>query len=203
MNTKATITPQAPPLKFAISAPHVWQELEELARKGWVARKVQEPESVQSHTISLRILACSCSPFSGSELEDLLDMLEVHDWPEAIVGDEIIVTNDKEERERLKAIKFEKEKQALVDICIPLQETGTTIFSLWLRFETSNDQISSFGRQLDKYQAVEKALYYEKTQYIPCFKEFHDYAQKDIAHPILVDKMKDLLQEWVEFHHGT
>lgn len=63
---------------------------------------------------------------------------------------------------------------------------------LWLRFETSADEMASFARQIDKYQAVEKALEYERTQGIPLFGEFLNYTRKYIVHPILLEKIQKL-----------
>ena len=192
MNTTSLIVP----LRFAHLAPDVWKVLGVLPRTGWVRRSVQNPESVQEHTISLRQIASSLHIFSSLEKMNLIDMLEVHDWPEAIHGDEVIVTYNSEEKKSKRAIKFEKEHQALTSICDTLGSEGGVILQLWLRFENSNDPLASFARQLDKYQAVEKSLEYEKTQKIICFKEFFDYAEKDIYHPVLTDKLSDLLLNW-------
>ncbi len=188
---------KVPELAFAHLAPDVWKALGELERTGWVNRKVKNPETVQEHIISLRNLAHSLEGLSAEEKDELLDMLEVHDWPEAIHGDEVIINYDEEIRKKLKAVKFEKEQEVMAAICSKLGEQGKKIFALWLRFETADDKAAVFGRQLDKYQAVEKSLEYEKVQGMPLFKEFFDYAQKSITHPILVQRMEKLNAEWM------
>lgn len=183
-------------LKFAGLAPDVWQKLGNIPRSGWVNRKVENPETVQEHTISLRNLAVTLSDllveFSDEDKNDLLDMLEVHDWPEAIVGDEVILTNDAEEKKRLKEDKFKREHDAMVNITERLGEDGSKILSLWLRFESSQDTVSAFARQLDKYQAIEKAYEFERSQGINLFREFRDYSIKDITHPVLVQRITDI-----------
>ncbi|MFZ2187781.1 MAG: HD domain-containing protein [Candidatus Moraniibacteriota bacterium] len=185
-----------PDFRFAHIAPKTWDALAKLLRTGWVKRGVKNPESVQEHTISLRNIAASIETFSENDKEDLLDMLEVHDWPEAIHGDQVIVTDNEEEKMSLKAIKFKQEHQALIGICSNLGVEGTAILNLWLRFETADDEVAMFARQLDKYQAIEKAMEYEEAQAIPLFKEFLDYARKSISHPILLEKIKKLESDW-------
>jgi len=183
-------------LKFALLAPAVWEALSNLKRTGWVERGVKNPESVQEHTIALRKIAASFTDLLEKEKEELLDMLEVHDWPEAIAGDQVILSSDEKELASLKASKFEQERQALISICENLGEKGKEIINLWLRFETASDETASFARQLDKYQAIEKALEYEKAQGIPLFKEFFDYSKKNITHPILLKRLQKLQADW-------
>ena len=183
-------------LKFARLAPEVWKKLGEIPRTGWVIRDVENPETVQEHTLALRELVRSFSEalteFSAEDKQELLDILEVHDWPEAIDGDKLTVTADPEERKKLKEAKFVSEQNAMVKIVESLGEEGKNIFMLWLRFELSDDPVAAFARQLDKYQAVEKAYEYEKSQGKPLFKEFADYAVGDITHPVLVKRVTDM-----------
>lgn len=186
-------------LKFIDLAPDVYDRLDKLKRTGWIDRGVTNPESVKDHTVSLRNLASSLEGLSAEEKDGLLDMLEVHDWPEAIHGDEVILSENEEELTSLKTIKFEKEKIALSSICEHLSEQGKDILDLWLRFETSTDKAASFARQLDKYQAIEKALEYEKAQGIEgLFMEFLNYetGRKSITHPILLERIEKLKQEF-------
>lgn len=183
-------------LRFAHLAPDVWDALGKLERTGWVKRGVKNPESVQEHTIALRDIASSMVGLTDTEKQELLNMLEVHDWPEAINGDEVILSYDEEKLKLLKEAKFEKEKMAMNSICEKLGEKGKEIMDLWLRFETSNDEVASFGHQIDMYQRIEKALEYEKAQDIPLFTEFLEYDRKRITHPILLEKIKELEEEF-------
>lgn len=184
-------------LAFAQLAPEVWNELSKLQRTGWVQRGVENPETVAEHTMALKRLGKILGEFSETERKELLDMLEVHDWPEAVHGDEVILHNgDDSVYASLKSTKFEKEQNALRPICEKMGSVGKTIFNLWMRFETSDDAVANFGRQLDKYQAVEKALEYEREQRIELFREFFDYSKKYITHPILVEQLERLEEEW-------
>lgn len=183
-------------LKLEKVAPDVYQALQELKRTGWVNRGVENPESVKEHTESLIALAYELSGhLTEEENEELVEMLEVHDWPEAIHGDEVILELNPDDRKALKDIKFENERRALQIICADLPN-GTEIMDLWLRFETSDDPAAVFGRELDKYQAVEKALDYEEEQRIELFNEFLTYSINFIHHPVLLDRIEALKLRW-------
>lgn len=189
---------KVPELAFAHLAPEVWDTLGKLSRTGWVNRGVENPETVQEHTLALVELATSFDTLSNEERDGLAKMLEIHDWPEAIHGDEVILTMDAGKERSLKAMKFENEQKALAGMCEKLGEVGKEIMSLWLRFETSKDPAASFARQLDKYQAIEKSLEYERAQGIPMYAEFRDYSKSkgEITHPLLLAKLLQLELEW-------
>jgi putative hydrolases of HD superfamily len=140
-----------PLLKLEPIAEKVYQSLQDLKRTGWVMRGVKNPESVKEHTEALILLAKELTPeLSSNETDGLLEMLEVHDWPEALHGDEVILELKPNERKALKDVKFVNEQKALAEICAELPN-GNEIMSLWLRFENSDDPAAVFGRQLDKY----------------------------------------------------
>jgi putative hydrolase of HD superfamily len=179
-------------LKLEKVAPAVYQLLQDLKRTGWVDRGVENPESVKEHTEALVKLAEELVPFlTEEEVDGLMDMLEVHDWPEAIHGDEVILELNPDDRKALKEAKFENERKALAKICEDIPN-GEVIMDLWLRFENSNDPAAEFGRQLDKYQAVEKALEYEQAQGIALFDEFLTYSINFIHHPVLLQRIEQL-----------
>lgn len=185
-------------LRLEKATPNVYESLQELKRTGWIDRGVENPESVKEHTESLIALAIELEELlTKEEFEGLVEMLEIHDWPEAIHGDEVILELDPDDRKALKEVKFENERKALEGICADL-ENGNEIMSLWLRFETSDDPAAVFGRELDKYQAVEKALEYEETQEIPLFEEFLTYSINFIHHPVLLDRIEKLKSRWGE-----
>lgn len=184
-------------LKFAHLAPQVWEALAKLPRAGWVMWQIESPESVQDHIVGLMELAAKISPevaeFSDQDRQDLLGMLEVHDWPEAAVGDEVIMAENPDDHKETKAEKFKKEDDAMRRFCDPLGDIGKVIFDLWFRFETAPDQVASFARQLDKYHAIEKAYQYELEQGKKGITvEFIQYSRKYISHQILIEKIKKI-----------
>lgn len=183
-------------LKLEKVAPEVYESLQALKRTGWINRGVENPESVKEHTEALIKLALELTDLlTEDEKDGLIEMLEVHDWPEVIHGDEVILEINPNDRKNLKEIKFENEKRALEIICKDLPN-GEEIMNLWLRFENSNDPAALFGRQLDKYQAVEKALEYEETQGISLFQEFLTYSINFINHPVLLERIEKLKLKW-------
>ena len=184
-------------LKFANLVPQVWEALAKLPRTGWVMWKIENPESVQDHVVGLMELAAKVSgelvEFSNQDRQDLLDMLEVHDWPEATVGDEVIIAESLNDHKVTKAEKFKKEEVVMYKFCDPLGEVGKVIFDLWFRFETAPDQVATFARELDKYHAIEKAYQYELKQGKKgLVAEFIQYSGKYINHPILLEKVKKI-----------
>jgi putative hydrolase of HD superfamily len=185
-------------LRFASLAPEIWKRLGEIHRTGWVNRGIEDSETVQDHTVALVVLASSISDFlvgfSQVDKQKLLDMLEIHDWPEVIDGDKVILTKDSVERNRLKEAKFISERDAMLKITEVLGVEGKKIFDLWLQFETSEDKVADLARQIDKYQAIEKAFEYEKVLKKPLFREFLDYDRERITNPLLVQKLEDLVK---------
>lgn len=184
--------PQKTELLVAHLIPEAWSELSRLQRTGWLKRGISNPETVAEHIVSLKQLAHELAVFSGKEQDDLLLMLEVHDWPEALHGDEVIVTHDKVDRDAREKIKFANERRAMETICAPLGEKGAEILALWLRFENGDDAVATFARELDKYQAVEKALQYETTQGVAIFAEFLEFSHEFIYHPVLLARLEVL-----------
>jgi len=185
-------------LKFEKIAPEIYVKLQGLKRTGWVRDGVENPESVKEHTESLVKLAIELSEsLTDEEKHGLVEMLEVHDWPEALLGDEVILELDPEARKVLKDVKYENEKKALAEICKDLPN-GDEIMALWLRYEKSTDPAAVFGRQLDKYQVIEKALEYELSQGILLFENFLNYSVNFIEHPVLLQKVEQLKSKWKE-----
>jgi 5'-deoxynucleotidase YfbR-like HD superfamily hydrolase len=182
-------------LQFKTSARAVYDALSQLPRTGWVRHCVHKPESVMEHTEAVLLLAKEMWPLlREEEKNDLLIMLEVHDWPEALCGDEVILEIEPNERRVLKAVKFDKERSAMERICSTLKD-GEMLNAYWLRFELSDDPAACFARQLDKYQALEKASEYERAQNIPLFDEFYTFTKHFISHPLLLARVELLRQQ--------
>ena len=179
-------------LKLETTAPHVYELLQNVERTGWVERGVKNPETVKEHTEALLKLADEMSEYlSVEETDGLLDMLEIHDWPEALHGDEVILVTPDDDKKALLEQKFKNEVRALEELCQELPNKQE-IIALWHRFETSDDPAATFARQLDKYQAVEKAWEYEQAQGILLFQEFLTYSVNFIHHPVLLERIERL-----------
>lgn len=181
-------------LKYANLFPEVWEKLGEIPRTGWVNRNVKNPETVRDHTISCRNLVISMidvlTEFSMSDILDILNMLEVHDWGETIIGDQVIVTYNKEEKEKLKKLKFKREYDAMRIISFNgVNSLGAQVLTFWIRFEKRQDDKSSFAKQIDKFQSIEKAWEYQQKGENVLVQDFINYYKNDIVHPVLKKKM--------------
>lgn len=158
-----------PTLRYAHLAPNVWAALEKEERKGWIRAGVQKPETVAEHTLELIEIGKEVAlahTFSNQESDDLLAMLEVHDWPEAILGDKVTLHGaETYEHERVqREEKHVREEAAMRSITASLGAEGERVLSLWLRFERSTDRVAGKAREIDKYQAIERACRYEREQ---------------------------------------
>jgi 5'-deoxynucleotidase YfbR-like HD superfamily hydrolase len=188
-------------LSFADDAPEVWRGLQELPRTGWLKRGIPNPETVAEHTLALIKIGESFPLLSQEEKEELCAMLEVHDWAEVVVGDLVILESQGEDKSSERTSKFEQEK-AVMESISKTHPNGERLLSLWMRFETSDDALAVLAREIDKYQAVEKALEYEVQYKIKVFEEFYTYevSKNRILNPELVKRM-DLLAEKHKLHN--
>lgn len=183
-------------LRYAPSAPAVWQKLATIERTGWVRRGVHEPETVQQHTFELLRIAEEIPAFEAYHPTGLREMLEIHDWPEAIVGDEVILEHNEVTKQQLKADKHRREAAALVSITVPLGATGDEIIALWNRYEAGTDETARVAKEIDKYQSVEQALIYEIAQNkTGLFKAFRDYLLPVFTHPAILTQLRTLEQQ--------
>jgi putative hydrolase of HD superfamily len=187
-------------LKYANIAPDVIDRLQALKRTGWVRRGVHDPESVQEHSVACRALVVSeinsLTEFSVKEKEELLDMLEIHDWAESdpAVGD-LVILKTNTNRETLKKEKIKLELEAIVKICEKLGDKGKIILELWKKFENGQDPLSSFAHQVDKLQAMEKAFEYEQEGQTVSAQDFIEHDEERIVHPVLVKRLQALKQK--------
>jgi putative hydrolase of HD superfamily len=187
-------------LKYVNIAPDVIERLQALKRTGWVRRGVNNPESVQEHSVTCRSLVISeinsLTEFSAKGKEDLLDMLEIHDWAESDpeVGD-IVILETNANKETLKKEKARLELEAMTKICEKLGDKGRIILELWKRFENGQDALSSFAHQVDKLQAMEKAFEYEKEGQTVSAQDFIEHNEEKIIHPVLIRRLQALKQK--------
>ncbi len=169
------------PLRYEATAVGIYNSLKNLPRTGWVIRDVKNPETVYEHTVSLVRLADIVAKEIGlteTETDDLKHILEIHDWAEALVGDEYIPNENADSYQERKKLKAEREDIALKELLKdkPFKETVEHLFA---RYESKTDEIARLAKELDKYQALELALQYEEEQGIPLFIEFYDFYKRD------------------------
>lgn len=172
--------------KYALN---IISALYEIKRTGWVDRGVQNPETVGEHTDQLIILANSYFP----QITGLNKMLKIHDWPEAKndVGDRRTDSFCPDDHRITKEEKKILEINAMQDICSNLGYSGKTIMNLWLEYEEGKTERAKIAYQIDKLQAILKAIKYQKDGQPVIAQEFIDYSGGAIQNPIL----KGLLHE--------
>lgn len=185
-------TSRALPLRFTEGTQHIWDRLATLQRTGWVQWGIPNPETVAEHIHAIRALALDYREhlaLDANEFQDMLDIIEVHDWPEAIVGD-LVIMGDEPNVAELKADKKAREWAAMEQLCQKLPE-GATVLALYLRYEKGEDQAARYAKELDKLQAVLLAAHYEK-QYgkVGLRDEFVLYTRRSITIPFLQEELE-------------
>lgn len=184
------------PLRYETTAADIYISLKDIPRTGWVIRNVKNPETVYDHTVSLVLLADTVAKEIGltdTETDDLKHILEIHDWAEALAGDEYIPNEDANSYQERKKLKAEREDSALKTLLKdkPFKEVVENLFA---RYENKTDEIARLAKELDKYQALELALQYEAEQGIPLFMEFYEYYMRDwpFSNSVILQRIDDL-----------
>jgi 5'-deoxynucleotidase YfbR-like HD superfamily hydrolase len=154
---------------------------------------------VYDHTIALIELAHRLSPnlnLTEPELDELCHMLEIHDWPEAIVGDEYIPNEDAAEFQSRKIEKAKREAEAMGTL-LKDKEYAMIVRSLWDRYEAGADRIAKLAKELDKFQSLEQSLAYETEHALPLFVLFDEYYIRDqsFSEPEILSRIEGLREK--------
>lgn len=184
-------------LKFENTVPKVWETLGKIQRTGWVIYKVKNPETVQEHTLAcidfVLYLRNAVPEFTKDDINIIITMLEVHDFPEVITGDVVSLaykpTKDRLEKEK---DKFISEQDAMFKIIEGLGNAGYEIFDFWYRYARGKDKLASFARQVDKFQVIEKAWEYQQKGENVSVLEFIHNHKNEIVHPLLTVRIENL-----------
>ncbi len=162
--------------------------LYQVPRTGWVDRRIKNPETVGEHSDQLVILAGLFPEIIGLD-----KMLKIHDWAEydKSVGDlrtnPFCPADHRVTKEEKKVLELE----AIKKICRRLGPYGKMVFTLWLEYEKGETERAKIAFQLDKLQAILKAIYYEKNGEPAGAQEFIDYSGKFIVN----FKLKEILDK--------
>jgi putative hydrolase of HD superfamily len=169
------------------------RSLHAIPRTGWKDRQVENPETVGEHTEELLALAARFYPFTP----DLDKMLKVHDWPESekALGDIRTDSFCPEDHRWSKEKKYAAELLVMERICRNLGPSGKEIMRLWLEFEEGKTARAQIAKQLDKLQAILKAIQYQRNGQPVKAQEFIDYSGPEIKNPELIKALeKNLLR---------
>lgn len=151
------------------SAMEVVKDLYKVPRTGWVRRGVSEEkmESVGQHTDSMISLfnevIDKIDPENKLDRRKILRMIQIHDWAESKVGDQIVHHDDRTVEQRLTKQKAKDDVQGMEEICAKLGREGEIVFALWNECEDKKTPEAQLVKQIDKLQTIEKAWEYEQV----------------------------------------
>lgn len=166
--------------------------IDAMPRTGWVRRGVENPESVGLHTDEMKALGREvAAEIPELDVDRLVNILEVHDWPEFVTGD--IITSDlpEEERRRMKAHKYEVELAVMERLCARL-DGGAELLELWHEYESGTSPEADIARQLDKLQVVAKAVEYQDLGQPSTPRDFYNSSRPFVTHPVLLQRLGEL-----------
>lgn len=175
-------------------------DLYNLPRAGWVKRGVEEKkiESVGQHTEALTSLFNSVieqiDPEKKLDRKKMLRLIQIHDWPEILAGDQVPYDDDPLIERKLEEKKVNDEQRAMELICARFGDKGTELMVLWLEYEANETPEAQIINQLDKIQALQKAFEYELAGEPVSAQEFVDLEKRKdrIKHPVLKEMMLDI-----------
>jgi len=161
--------------------------LKKIKRKGWLKRKIPNPESVAEHSFRTSILALILAKKLGIEKGGkFLKMALIHDLGEALVGD-IAPNEEKSNRKRALEGKAFAKLSSLLE-----NEEKKEILDLWREFEEGKSKEARLVRELDKLEMAIQAKEYER-EYSMDLKEFVDSAKKRIKN----NELKKILEKFL------
>jgi putative hydrolase of HD superfamily len=173
-------------------AQKIIDELHKIPRTGWINHDVKNPESVGEHTDKLIALAEKYFNIPG-----LSKMLRIHDWPESDpkIGDRRTDRFCPKRFRWTKERKYKAELKAMRRICLSLGEDGDEILNLWLEFEEGKTHRAKIAKELDKIQAIQKAVEYQKQGESVIAQEFISNSEGEITSLIVLQLLIEAKRE--------
>ncbi len=164
-------------LKNLVEFFHIAGKLKLEKRRGWIVKKVREPESVADHSFRLALLAMVFAERQGLDACRAVKMALVHDLPEAICGDVAVRVSEElqempnKEKEEMEQKAFEQEVKLLPE------EIAKEFKELFDEFNKRESKEARLVYELDRLEALFQATEYEKEgNFEVSLQEFFDYA---------------------------
>lgn len=157
---------------------HIMAALKDKPRTGWVDFKIENPESIWQHTISVRNLSRHyAARFLGPQyVRHCGELATVHDMAESLVPDFTPIMGIPHEEKR------ELEVQA-IELITSRMVGGNRIRKLWFEYEDKETECARFVKEVDKLQVAVKALDYEKRDICRYnLQEFWDNSYLQLRH---------------------
>jgi len=159
-------------------------KLKKMPRRGWVLRKIKNPETIAAHTFRMVIMAWVLGQNKKINLTKVIKTALIHDLCEVYAGDttpydKILAKNKKElkelmskwprfskkEKEKNFKEKYKKEYKSLKKLVSGLSpKLKKEIKTLWVDYEKGLTPEGKFVRQLDRVENLLQALEYWKEK---------------------------------------
>lgn len=191
-------------------------KLKRMPRRGWVLRKVKNPETIAEHSFRVALLAWFLGDKKDINLKEVIKIAIVHDLCEVYAGD--ITPYDKfftqkrykkelfekwprfskHEKMELSLYKHKREWLSLINLTSKLEpEIRQEIISLWLNYEEGLTKEGRFIRQIDKTENLLQASEYWIKDKKISIKPWWTEIEELVDNPILL-KFIDTLDK--KFH---
>ena len=196
-------------------------KLKKMKRRGWIMRKVKEPESIADHTFRMAILAWILGSLKNLNTNKIVKMALVHDLCEVYAGDTTPyepflkkIKNEKElekllktwpklsQKEKIKFAKekFKKELKALKKILKKLPKyLQKEMVALWLEYEKGLTKEGRFVKQLDRVENLIQAFEYLKEGNKFAISPWWEQKEELIDEPILLELLSLLEKKFKKF----
>ncbi len=191
-------------------------KLKKMPRRGWVLRKIKNPETIAGHTFRTALMAWILGKKRKLNVERLLKMALIHDLCEVYAGDttpydSLLPKDEKELEEVLKRLprfskkkkkklaeqKYQKEEEALRRLISELPpELKKEIKNLWTDYEKGLTPEGRFFNQADRLENLLQAMEYWKEQKRGPQKPWWEWARESFDDPILLEFVNEINKEY-------
>lgn len=130
-------------------------KLKNLKRRGWVLRKIPNPESVADHSFRTAVITLLLSEKLDLDKTKCVKMALIHDLCETITGD--IIPQDNITKEK----QLKKEKAAMDSLFKDI--SGKEIIKLWDEYRKRKTPESRFVHEMDKFEFLLQGIEYKQT----------------------------------------
>lgn len=199
-------------LNFLIEA----GKLKRIKRKGWVLRKINNPETIAEHTFRMTIMAWLLCNRKKLDINKVIKMSLIHDLCEVCAGDTTpydgILPKDpkkrkkmldkwlrisKKEKEKFFKAKYKKEDKALKKVIAELPANSKKeIANLWEDYEKGLTAEGRFVRQVDRVENLLQALEYWKQYKKFKMDSWWVQIEELVDDPVLLEFMKALEEKF-------
>jgi putative hydrolase of HD superfamily len=186
-------------------------KLKKMKRRGWVLRRVKNPETIASHTFRTAMMAWLLGKKKMLDINKLLKIALIHDLCEVYAGDttpyDTLIKNkrkigeiikkwprfSKKEKEKIFQKKYRKENLALEKIIFKLPPSlKSEIKHLWQDYEKGLSKEGRFLKQVDRVENLLQALeYWQKDKKFP-IDPWWIQIEELVDDPVLIEFIKEM-----------